>query len=288
MAIADHSGTSLTVPGVGTTRYEYDHFTGSQITLLIGDVVIDEAVAINYAVQQSKTPVFGYANQYYTFLANGHVLVQGSIAIGFKEAGYLFWPIKRLLNRQGSGEWTSPRYAVGRDGNIINSYNPGDGPDVFTKAAKAAEAKKVMQANVEQMVKASSNSASMPRDGNWNRFYKELGAMSDQEFENYAETFEDAIWYGSDPANAIIRDKLFSNNIERGVILEDEDVYSHRRADQYPPIDIWIVYGDMSRKSANHTVKKLMDLSFVGQSQTIEVSGQPILEVYNFVARNIV
>lgn len=287
MTLTNHNGVNVVYPAAGATRYEYDHFSGSQITVSIGDVVIDEAVAINFSVSQSKTPIFGYANQYYTFIADGHVLIQGSLAIGFKEAGYLFWPIKRFLNKSSNSEWTSPRFGTTKDGQIVNSYSPSDGPDVFTQAAKAAEKKRVMQANVEQMVKNSSSNPTNAKDGNWNRFYRELGAMSDQEFEDYAETFEDAIWYGSDTANALTRDRLFSSNLQRGIEIDDETIYSHRRADQYPPIDIWIVYGDMSRQTANHTVKKLMDLSFVGQSQAIEVSGEPTLEIYNFIARNI-
>ena len=112
--------------------------------------------------------------------------------------------------------------------------------------------------------------------------------MEDDKFEDWAEVFEDAIWYGSDPANPLMRDKLFSNNLEEHQLISQEDVLSHRRADQYPQIDIWITYGDMSRQPVNHTVKKIMDVSFVGQAQTVEVSGEPTYEVYNFFAKNVV
>lgn len=58
------------------------------------------------------------------------------------------------------------------------------------------------------------------------------------------------------------------------------------RTDQMPPVDIYITYGSQ-KSSWGSTVKKLEQATFVGESQTIELGGQPILEVYNFIARRI-
>jgi hypothetical protein len=127
-----------------------------------------------------------------------------------------------------------------------------------------------------------------PQFAQYNKFVRELEALPDDKFEDWVEVFEDAIWYGSDLANPLVRNKLFSNNILEKEIIENEKVLNHRRLDQYPMIDVWIVYGDMSHQPPNHTVKKLLDLSFVGQAQTIEISGQPIYEQYSFIARNLV
>ena len=121
----------------------------------------------------------------------------------------------------------------------------------------------------------------------YNRYWQELGALPDNEFEDYAETFEDAIWYGSDKLNPQTRDKLFSKNIKKGKRINLEDVLKHRTPDQYPPIDITITYGDMSKSAANHTVRKLLDVEFVGQGQSIEVD-DTIFESFHFLARNLV
>jgi len=304
MALRDQNGNYVTPHGIGSFAYEYDWFSGSQIGVMIGDVLIDSGVAISFNVEQTKTPVYGYANQYYTFVSDGHVLVQGVLTIAFKEAGYLLWPMQRYQEkigninsvsdeenwhqRHGANVWTSPRYSVDSNGNIINSYNPSEVGTSLTAAAKAARRKKVMEANVEQMFGWQESSVQNRQNKNFNRFWQELGALPDDEFEDWAEVFEDAIWYGSDAANPTVRDKLFSKNLPYDKEITDENVLRHRRADQYPQIDMWIVYGDMSRQPANHTVKKILDLSFTGQSQTIEISGQPIYEQYNFIARNLV
>jgi len=294
MTLTDHRGNFITPPLAGATRYEYDWFSGSQISIMVGDVVLDSAVAIQFDVNQSKTPVYGYASQYYSFVSEGKVLVQGSLTIGFKESGYLLWPIKRFADLNRSNQWTSPRYSVDKQGRIIRGYDPSTSDGTFKSAAQEAERKRVMQANVEQMMEWGNPSASDLKNGAaYNSFWRQLGALPDDQFEDWAETFEDAIWYGSDPRNAVLRDQLFSGNIHDSVMgfsageIDEETVLSHRRADQYPPIDIWIVYGDTSRPAANHTVKKILDLSFIGQSQVIEVSGEPTYEQYTFIARNL-
>jgi hypothetical protein len=300
MTIRDPYGEVLGTNNAGTTVYEYDKYTGSQISVLIGDVVIDDAVGLSFVKQQSKTPIYGFASQYFSFVADGHVLVQGSLYISFKEAGYLFYPIQRFLNRTANlyaenseTDWqntaqtaTSPRYSVNDDGEIVNYYKPQD--YTFTEAAAAAETKRVMQANVEQMYNWQSRDGTPRQQSKYNQAWRELAALPDDKFEDWAEVFEDTIWFGSDKSNPFVRDKLFSKNIPPGTMINDEDVLSHRGADQYPAVDIFITYGDMSRKPANHTVKKLLDVHFIGQAQTLEVSDQPVLEKYDFLARTLV
>ena len=287
MTLRDSQGNYIGSPLLGENVYEYDWFSGSQINLMIGDVLIDSCVGLQFKVDQSKTPVYGYASQYYSFAADGKVLVQGSFSIAFKEAGYLFWPMRRFINREAEGEWTSPRYSTDKEGNIIHGYDLTKSDGTFLNEAQKARRKEVMKANVEQMAKWQHGD-NLKAGSEYNNFWLELGAMEDDKFEDWAEVFEDAIWYGSDPANPLMRDKLFSNNLEEHQLISQEDVLSHRRADQYPQIDIWITYGDMSRQPVNHTVKKIMDVSFVGQAQTVEVSGEPTYEVYNFFAKNVV
>lgn len=58
------------------------------------------------------------------------------------------------------------------------------------------------------------------------------------------------------------------------------------RADQFPPVDVYLTYGGRTG-ALGGTTKKLEQVAFVGESQTIEVGGQPILEVYSFIARRV-
>jgi hypothetical protein len=295
MTIRNLANETVGPSTLGHNFYEYDWYSGSQISVMIGDVLVDSCVGIQFEVQQSRSPVYGYASQYYSFVAPGKVIVQGTLTVAFKEAGYLLWPMQRFINNLGptkdtdfgSNDYsTSPRFTTDSDGLVIKGYEPKK--YTFSEAANAAKRHEAMRASVEQM-KEWESSGTFPRNNKgYNDFWKELGALPDDQWEDWAEVFEDSIWYGSDPSNPLMRDKLFSKNIpENQTSISEEEVYNHRRADQYSSIDIWIVYGDMSRHPANHTVRKLMDVSFIGQSQIIEISGQPTFEQYQFMARNL-
>ena len=63
----DTNGKTVGEKGLGSTAYEFDYFSGSQIFLMIGDVLIDAAVHINMQVSQNKVFIInrcgcGYRN----------------------------------------------------------------------------------------------------------------------------------------------------------------------------------------------------------------------------------
>lgn len=255
---------------LGTGYYETDFYSGSNIQVMVGDVLVDNAVAINYSVQQSKTPIYGYASQYFSFVAMGQVLVTGSLTIAFKESGYLLYTLKRFAETQGgdvrflnkSGTW-------GVGGSNFQSLKEASG---------AAKAGRVRFSNIEQMMQ-SRNPVQQAT------LVKQLHALSDKAFEDLAEEFEDAIWYGSGRGNPNTRADLFSRNLEGSV--SEEDILSHRRVDQYPSVDIWITYGDMEAPDGvNHTVQKILDVHFTGETKTIQADDSPVYETYFFIARN--
>ena len=116
------------------------------------------------------------------------------------------------------------------------------------------------------------------------QLYNSLQAMDDQRFENVAETFEDYLWH-KDTARLDYNTGNLTHND-----LTEENLYgpidTHRRSDQYPPFDIWILYGDIHTQAANHTIKKIINCTIIGESQVINVGGEPILEQYQFIATN--
>ena len=75
--------------GFNTTTYEFDYFSGSQIGVYLGDILIDDIAGIQYNLSQSKRPVYGYASQYWHVVPSGQIIVEGAFSVPFKEAGYL-------------------------------------------------------------------------------------------------------------------------------------------------------------------------------------------------------
>lgn len=289
----DYRGSLVGEYDVGNVAYEHDYYSGSQVQVMMGDVLLDAAVGISYAVQQNKTPVYGYANQYYAFVADGQVFVQGSLTIAFKEAGYLLFPIKRFVELNAGSVW-SPVRKGGHETALQDAHAivtaEGSSTGQLEAISRVARRKQTMKANVEQVFAATNGSStvSMSNKSPYNQLVTKLGALSDNEFEDWAEIFEDVLWYGSDKQIPTLRDQLNTKNLQPLNVIEKETFLSHRRPDQYPEVDIWIIYGDTSDHTANHTVKRLLDVSFTGCSTVISPSGEPVYENYSFIARNLV
>jgi hypothetical protein len=279
-----------------TQAFENDYYSGSQIQVMLGDILLDSAIHISFQRRQNRTPVYGYANQYYTFVSDGQIFVSGELTIAFKETAYLMYPIKRYVELTANSLPTSVRYNPGKEGEVYrNAVKPTDPSKPFTSLSQQARRDQTMRANVEQMFgwggEVTDPKNPLPTDAKGkNQFVRQLAALEDNPFEDWAEKFEDALWYGSENTkdNMIIRDQLFSGNLSEQQVFELETIMTHRNADQYPPVDIWIIYGNTSDHTANHTVKKLLDVSFLGFSQQMAASGEPIYETYSFIARNLV
>ena len=279
MALSDLAGNPTNLYA-GLGQYEFDHYSGSQIQVMIGDTLVDNAVSLQYQVQQSKTPVYGYASQYFRFVASGPILVVGSLTVAFKEAGYLMYTLQRFHNNKGG----NVRYSESDGKWMVNGSSYSD----LASASGAAHYGKVRYQNIEQHMMDFVKRGIDANNIDYATLVKQLHALSDNEFEDLAEQYEDAIWYGSGRDSMNTRAALFSRNIsdEQSDISED-DVLSHRRVDQYPSVDIWITYGDMEAPDGvNHTVHKLLDVYFTGESQVITASGEPTYETYNFLCRN--
>jgi len=67
-----------------------DYFSGSQVSVFINDIWIDDAAAYNLTVQEAKMPIYGYGSQFYDFVAKGIVTINGTLAINYRHPNYLY------------------------------------------------------------------------------------------------------------------------------------------------------------------------------------------------------
>ena len=86
-----------------TFEYNLDYFSGAQAGVFIEHILVDEITSLQWTVQQSKIPIYGYASQTFDEMANGTIIVQGSFSINFTHSGYL-WAILQELRRRGHGK----------------------------------------------------------------------------------------------------------------------------------------------------------------------------------------
>jgi len=67
-----------------------EYFSGAQASIFIGDVWVDDVTAIDYTVQHTRAPFYGYGSQHFDFVPKGSILVSGSFTINFREPNYLW------------------------------------------------------------------------------------------------------------------------------------------------------------------------------------------------------
>ena len=89
-----------TTLGNNTVAYEFDYFSASQMSIYIGNILIDDISSIQFTVSQSKRPIYGYASQYFHTLADGQIIVEGQFSIPFKEADYILASLQRYQENQ--------------------------------------------------------------------------------------------------------------------------------------------------------------------------------------------
>lgn len=147
--------------------YDAEYFDASQSFLYIGDILVDEVNALQYQVQQNKTPIYGYASQLFDAVAPANVLVQGSFRINFKESGYLYLILRRYKGMGGQGpfrEKNDQDYVLRQTIEDALQERDNDPKDLFEFQQSVA------------------------------RYATFKGNKFDRAFENMAEIFEDKIW----------------------------------------------------------------------------------------------
>lgn len=231
--------------------YEYDYFHGHSVSIWLGDILIDEAVGISFSVDQQFIPLYGYSDQYYKTLAAGKVIASGTLVTNFKESGYLQIAFNEYLSK-----YKNPTTSWGADNKILP---------------------------VEELYQIVRSPASVRAKGAWDI----LETMNDSEFERVAKVFED---YARDADMQKIYEGHLTNNKSYSDFsgTSEQNVYTiPRRMDQFPAVDILIGYGDVTNDAANHSFKRIVQATISHTSQVIQASGEPILEVYKFIAKSV-
>lgn len=283
------------------------HNCGSQVLIYFEDVLIEDACRIGWTVNQNRSPIYGYASQYFNALAAGNIIAGGSLWIYFKEVAYMPTILRHVAQRKSADEanfYATPAILPMDAANFSTSLDHsarlyGGTASVmdFSNSSNRTDndfrqVGRVRRQNIERILESrenNENSETATRE--MQEMLTSLGAMSDREFEDVAEIFEDAIWYGGNSGASGVNDdrgQYHQGNFAGGDI-EDARWLGLRRADQYPPFDIVVTYGDMNNGAANHTVHRILDVTITStEVAAVQASGEPLVVRYDFLARNAV
>ncbi len=79
------------------------YFTMTQARMYIGNLFIDELNGLQFALQDNKIPIYGYASRFYDAIAQGKSLVQGQFTINFVSEGYLVTTLREYVKVVNTG-----------------------------------------------------------------------------------------------------------------------------------------------------------------------------------------
>jgi hypothetical protein len=198
----------------GRRVYRYDAISGAQIAVYFGDrTLIDDATAIQFALTQSKKPIYGYHSRYFDAVAGGVVIVHGRIFVNFIHQGYL-----RLL--------------------IKNARDPRFLEKLENEATRAEQEAKNNQKTYDGVPNSQEALVRYIRDDNRRRQNREI--------------------------------------TEAGLI----------RPDVIGSTSIRVKYASDTHFD-DVPFKLLTNVHFIGEGQEIQISGQPIQEMYEFIAQKV-
>jgi len=264
--------------------YDCDYYSASQCGVYIGDILIDEVVRIGWSHVHTKTPVFSYASRYFETVAWGQEIVQGSLAINFKEAAYL-----QLVLMQ---------YEHGHSGCSPVKLKDGTGSHGETKTDRINNFALTARNNIEMILRDQQLVDRLGADNVNNEdetvdsefsILEQIYGFADllnqddvlkiddslryttRDFEQLAEKCENTIWGNSSLGS-------------EGTMVNEENLVVPTHSN---PFNIYLTYGDYSNDYANHTGKKITEVHLTSQGQTISLDGQPIFEIYDFIARGV-
>lgn len=247
-----------------TTIYDQEYFSGSQVNLYIGDVLVDEVVFIDFRVTETKRVWYGYASQLYDAVSKGTVIVEGQLSINYKESGYLhrvleryrkligqskkklLFPVKAGGARTGDQQFRLKRNNIETQ-EFVDSVSDRTGKEPLTPEQQ------------QQFFQALSGF------NNPDTRVNVAGALGTA--EDIFERFEDKIW---------------------GDEVDDKEarMITHETLNDF---NIVITYGDFNRTDrVNHTVQEIQGIQLISQGQQVKIDGDNIIESYSFLARNII
>ena len=245
-------------------------YSGSQVSVLIkADGALNMPIPVNFTsvdfqVSQSKRPIYGFASQYFDAVAKGQVIVNGTFSINFSERNHLTMLLNDSLGIEPFLEEKvveSNKKAFTLDDvatNVSNMMNPGK--PTFQLGGAPVDV---------------SNSP------------EELRKMQKDVLSNKMK--EDSKQWGDVGNHSSVKSNLEK---EAGSITSLQNVFKYLSNNGFT---LTLLYGafsgedDSLQDSSGYQNKIILDgMHVLGQGQRIEVTGQPVQEVYQFIAKNLV
>lgn len=243
--------------------YDVEYFTSSQVSLYIGGIFIDEAASIQYGVQESKAPVYGYASRRFDAVIAGNVLVNGGILLNFIDSGYIFAVLKNLFDADGTPE----RFLLA----LQNIKSPKDSERLSATATALLENGFSDNLDRQRVLSLLAIASSKNKSGQERGLTSLLAKTSKS--EDLRSGLENVLW--GKPFSDLTKDQAIPNPVDyKGFDIQVDYGFAEK-------------YGNITSRTPSFTRRIIKNCNITGTNQVIDSrSGEPVQEGISFMARD--
>lgn len=90
------------------TRFGSEYFSGANVGVYFGDVLVDQIFNLQFNLQEQVIPIYGYGSYTYDAVAKGQRIINGSFNIYFREAAYLKLILDQIELELGGTQKSNP------------------------------------------------------------------------------------------------------------------------------------------------------------------------------------
>jgi hypothetical protein len=240
--------------------YATSYFTGTQASIYVGDIWVDEVFGISFSASQSIIPLFGYASTFFDAVAKGKVLIQGYFDINFVDEGYLYAILEAKL-RENNPEIVINKDNVGMD-QIEMMRQLGPNAQVFSPDEfKANTAAQVIARHITYLKEVSEGTRPNGQDRR-----QAIGAIMN-------EISQLDIRQAKELGSELNRKNRTLD--KRNIIYE------------MVPFKLTGYFGnpELTKGKQQGTYKEIVDCFLIGNEMIVDTSEEVVKERYSFLAR---
>lgn len=204
-----------------TTQGTY--LTMTQARVYIGGLFIDELNSLQFALQDNKIPVYGYASRFYDALGQGKSLVQGQFTINFISEGYMHLVLQQYQQMQIQGDIPVDKNKQQAQANLTDLVNKLQNPDPAWTPAMIAAAKAQIQSYAASLGPDSVTAAKAGISANQRQQISNTLQLPGGDYPN--AVYEDV------PFDIVIQytgaGRTITRRLEQCVLISNESIMDH-------------------------------------------------------------
>lgn len=258
-------------------QFYQTYWSGLDCRIFANQVLIGEIIELQWSLQEAVAPLFGYHDYVYSTIMHGARRVNGAFKINFVREAYLFELLSTLNTKPSIGDTGQP---------------------TSLRRTDAFEAAVDGRADISYLLGLASADGTTPTDNSGRP------RLSKDQFNRVANDFEKAIWGKQSPNDPT----TINNNRVRSTVknLLEETSSKKARFELDNRFDLRIIFGSVEPGPAQQqqlaglagrnkektvipvaTNTTLTGVAITGNERVIDDSGRPIMEAYQFIARDV-